>query len=575
MSLTSLFRSASSLHALSTLGRRIRGASLTEYGMTVGLIAVLGIGSVLATGRQVEETYCRVSDSLAYYLWGEEPTCLAGMGIANQFGPLEGEDLGGGATPPPGFDDEGPLSTITLPAGASGIVPIPGRAEDWRGGSAWPGGGPGTFRVVPDGGVAAVCSGSSADAQVCTTPIAGPSEIPADPGAWWGPGIPMPVDPRTPVDLDLDLELRDAADTVLGGWPTRVVRPAEPLSAPDGFSGPTVHLGDYTIPMNETGAWQIWSPVSGFNHPFELGAINIDGPSGFDDVQMCVREFDGTAVCGVSPVLDPAEHDAIGYRIMNLPDFPSAEAFYDLELSLVSTLDTGMGYILTTTATRTRFVPADSSDDLVFTLDFSTASDREAEIDVRWDNGSDPILLDWGDGNYTAVNGMVHATHTYASDGPHEVRLKGGDIIWVRFDHVPDALVSVDSWGNKTPDTLRSTFEGGGAQFVSVPSDIPSSVTNLYAAFEQVSGNPTGMETWDVSNVTDFRRMFNFTTAFNRDISGWSFNAGLDDDDMEYFLRGNSVFSQDLTSWCPDSFTGRPDDFANPGQFPEPAWGSC
>lgn len=45
--------------------KNVKGAALVEYGILVGLIAVLAISAVLALGEQVETTFTAVSNELA------------------------------------------------------------------------------------------------------------------------------------------------------------------------------------------------------------------------------------------------------------------------------------------------------------------------------------------------------------------------------------------------------------------------------------------------------------------------------------------------------------------------------
>jgi len=43
----------------------VKGAALVEYGILVGLIAVLAIGAVLALGEQINDTFSTVENTLA------------------------------------------------------------------------------------------------------------------------------------------------------------------------------------------------------------------------------------------------------------------------------------------------------------------------------------------------------------------------------------------------------------------------------------------------------------------------------------------------------------------------------
>ncbi len=42
----------------------VKGAALVEYGILVGLIAVLAIGAVLTLGQEVQDTFSTVSTGL-------------------------------------------------------------------------------------------------------------------------------------------------------------------------------------------------------------------------------------------------------------------------------------------------------------------------------------------------------------------------------------------------------------------------------------------------------------------------------------------------------------------------------
>ena len=42
----------------------VKGAALVDYGILVGLIAVLAIGAVLALGEQIQDTFSTVENTL-------------------------------------------------------------------------------------------------------------------------------------------------------------------------------------------------------------------------------------------------------------------------------------------------------------------------------------------------------------------------------------------------------------------------------------------------------------------------------------------------------------------------------
>ena len=43
----------------------VKGAALVEYGILVGLIAVLAIGAVLALGEEIRDTFSTVQNTLS------------------------------------------------------------------------------------------------------------------------------------------------------------------------------------------------------------------------------------------------------------------------------------------------------------------------------------------------------------------------------------------------------------------------------------------------------------------------------------------------------------------------------
>jgi len=69
MHIANLMRPAASVSFFSTHGRR--GAALVEYGITVGLIALIAIGMVLQLGTGISNTFTTVSDDMSKVSNGE------------------------------------------------------------------------------------------------------------------------------------------------------------------------------------------------------------------------------------------------------------------------------------------------------------------------------------------------------------------------------------------------------------------------------------------------------------------------------------------------------------------------
>jgi surface protein len=106
---------------------------------------------------------------------------------------------------------------------------------------------------------------------------------------------------------------------------------------------------------------------------------------------------------------------------------------------------------------------------------------------------------------------------------------------------------SMDYWGNDSK-TLNASY--GLSQMVnltSVPTQIPSSVTNLRNMFlYDRNFNSSNISTWNVSQVTDFSEMFSRASIFNQDISNWDTSSALT---MASMFDNALAFNKPLNKW--------------------------
>lgn len=63
-----------------------KGAALVEYGLLVGLIAVLAIVAVIGLGTTTRDTFCEVSDTIGEQIFGEAGDCLTAEGTGSGTG---------------------------------------------------------------------------------------------------------------------------------------------------------------------------------------------------------------------------------------------------------------------------------------------------------------------------------------------------------------------------------------------------------------------------------------------------------------------------------------------------------
>ena len=80
---------------------------------------------------------------------------------------------------------------------------------------------------------------------------------------------------------------------------------------------------------------------------------------------------------------------------------------------------------------------------------------------------------------------------------------------------------------------------------------------------------------WDVSSVTDMRKMFQNATKFNQDISSWDVSNLTD---MNHMFYDAATFNQDLSNWCVSNLNVQPFWFSTNSALStsnHPIWGTC
>ena len=264
---------------------------------------------------------------------------------------------------------------------------------------------------------------------------------------------------------------------------------------------------------------------------------------------------------------------------------------------------------------------------LELTIDTTPASDLTFQL-VLYGEGT--VRIAWGDGVVESVTDPHAPSHVYTSDGVYTIRVVGALTGDARLGDVhtlfPSAvmLTSLNAWGDLGLTSLSGAFFGA-ENLMSVPTDLPVSVTDTSFMFRRASSfdgdigrwdtkNVTDMRSmfvgagsfdtdigdWDTSNVEDMSAMFQSATRFNGDIGRWNtggvrtmhqmfstaetFNrdiGGWDTSNVEnmgsMFFRAYS-FNQDVSRWCVEQFGSEPTNFsgaATSWTLPQPNWGAA
>jgi trimeric autotransporter adhesin len=196
--------------------------------------------------------------------------------------------------------------------------------------------------------------------------------------------------------------------------------------------------------------------------------------------------------------------------------------------------------------------------------------------------GAVDATIDWGGANAscpTTVQSVGEVTCDYDAPGVYTVSVSGlvdhyGNPNWVDATNVQN-LVSVDQWGDVGLTSLHAAFRNAD-NLTSLPSDFPTSVTDMSYMFLEIDSNPTLGKDWNTSNVVNMNSMFYNARNFNQDISGWQtgsvttmqqvfFNAGEFNSplnnwdvsnvgDVFEMFRRTDKFNQPLNNWNTSNF---------------------
>jgi Mycoplasma protein of unknown function, DUF285 len=199
-----------------------------------------------------------------------------------------------------------------------------------------------------------------------------------------------------------------------------------------------------------------------------------------------------------------------------------------------------------------------TTDGIILTVDTAALGSTSTTVTLPlYGNGLD-ATIDWGDGS-APVNDTTpgNLSYTYADSGTYTITVTG---------NVPEfgtpagttpvadyALTAVTNWDGVGLTSLYNAFSGD-TNLVSVPTDLPSTVTETGYMFSSATSFNQNLNTWDTTDVTDMSGMFEGDTAFNDGgvalVSapgiGWDTTNVTDMNDM---FEGDTAFNQDLGSW--------------------------
>ena len=568
--------------------RTPKGASLTEYGMLGGLIALVAITTVLAFGGTVQNIFCLATEAVS----NEEGSCLdlagnpgGGEGGEGEGGAGEG---GGGEEPPPPppvtgmvLRYEGTQAQFQVFDSAPGDVVV-----EWGDGTTTAYGGVGSFtfqKTFGTPGPHTVVVNGAADRFQSQSPEQLREVVSFGNLGWTslenafvnhdlldavGP-LPATVTNLTGTFMDAEGVLagveswqvaqvttfsetfRDSAtfNRAIGAWDTAgATSMARMFQGAEDFNQP---IGTWNV-ANVTTMSNMFARATSFNQDLTAWATaNTTDMSGmFDGAIVFNGDISAWDITGISA---PA-----GLSTM----FRGAAAFNG---NLSDWCVTAVPYRPTQFANGSAILgepawgycgaPALGEEPMVMTLTGSTAGF------IVYDTLPSDVVIDWGDGTsvpYTSGTSQTFSKN-YGSVGTRTVRISG---TFSRFrSNSTASLVSVDSFGSTGVTNLSNAFQSHTALASLAP--LPDTVTTLVSTFESATSALAGVENWYTGNVTSLNRTFNGATNFNRAIGGWDTSKVTD---MTNTFSSASAFNQDL-DWSTGNVTLMSFMFSNAASF--------
>ena len=165
----------------------------------------------------------------------------------------------------------------------------------------------------------------------------------------------------------------------------------------------------------------------------------------------------------------------------------------------------------------------------------------------------DPItfIINWGD---ESTGDETSLSHTYLAPGTFTaiVNIIAGSVTRFGSESWPGVSILTNvatsdnaTWGLSGVTSFADAFLGA-SQLISVPTQVPSSVTIMANMFRSTLLFNQNISGWNVSNVTNMRSMFDNADAFNQDISGWDVGSVTNISNM---FSGTALFNQDIRLW--------------------------
>ena len=207
---------------------------------------------------------------------------------------------------------------------------------------------------------------------------------------------------------------------------------------------------------------------------------------------------------------------------------------------------------------------------MILIFNISSSLDKTITLPIHCNPG-DTVTVDWDDStsdNYTSTGDY---DHTYLTTGTYNVTISGqlrqfgnGGTGYANNEK----LVGVSTFGSLPTLTSLSGAFYLAANLTSVPSSLPSSITDLSYLFASCTSlDDSNISSWDTSNVTNMSYLFSDALIFNQSISSWDTSSVTD---MSYMFAYTNSFNQSLSTWDTSNVTNMEGLFRSASSFNQP-----
>jgi surface protein len=189
-------------------------------------------------------------------------------------------------------------------------------------------------------------------------------------------------------------------------------------------------------------------------------------------------------------------------------------------------------------------------------------------------NSISSLNVNWGNGfstSYTTpttpTTPTTYPTHTYIKISSYTITISGSALSYgdPDMEHSPiqSAISSVSQWGNIGLTSLANAFNKA-INLVSLPTYIPSSVTDMSYMFYYATSFNQPLNTWNTSSVTNMSGMFCIATSFNQPLNTWNTSSVTN---MAGMFCNATSFNQPLNTWNTSSVTNMISMFSYASSF--------